>query len=272
MKTEFPSFTINSEILRHGNTPNYIFFLHGFTGSLNDWRAVAAKINPEYNIVGIDIIGHGLSSSPEDVTLYTAFEISSQIQQVISSITTEKIILAGYSMGGRAALSFAAFFPSLLKGLILESCSPGIKSLSEREKRIRKDNEVINFLSSGSIESFANYWMNLEIFNTQKRLPDQRQKDLKKAKLLNNKSGLINSLKGFGAGVMPSFWSILKDISVKTLIISGELDTKYSDICLKMTKSIPDCTHSIIDSAGHNTHLEEPGKFIAEVNKYLQLL
>jgi len=272
MKILFPGFSINAEILRPGKSSKYIFLLHGFTGSLNDFKNIAGQINQEYTIAGIDIIGHGESDSPENPLLYSATETAAQFKKVISEYTSGKVVLAGYSMGGRAAISFAAEYPSLLNGLILESCSPGIDNQSERELRIKQDAKVIDILASKPIEDFTDFWMNLDIFSTQKKLPDEIQKTIRDAKLKNNKTGLINSLKGFGTGVMPSFQSKLKNIKIPVLIISGELDKKYSYICEEMAKKVPLGEHVDIKSAGHNTHLEQPKQFITAVNKFLSEL
>src|SRR5690606_22323745 len=150
------------------------------------------------NVVGIDLIGHGSSDSPNDHSLYTATSVSSQLYKAISQYTTEKIWLLGYSMGGRAAVSFSVIFPSLLEGLILESSSPGIKTNTGRNERIKKDAELIRYISEHSIEEFTDYWMNLDIVNTQRRFSDEKRNQIKELKLLNNKTGLTNSLKGFG--------------------------------------------------------------------------
>jgi 2-succinyl-6-hydroxy-2,4-cyclohexadiene-1-carboxylate synthase len=269
MKIKFPGFSINAEILRPGKSSKYIFMLHGFTGSLNDFRNISERINPEYTIAGIDILGHGKSDSPEDTSLYSASDTSAQLQRVINEFTSEKIILAGYSMGGRAAVSFAVNYPSLLNGLILESCNPGIEDAHERELRVMQDSKIISILESSSMEEFTGFWMNLDIFSSQKKLPVEIQEAIKNAKLKNNKTGLINSLKGFGTGIMPSYLKELRNINIPTLIISGDLDKKYSSICAKMAGRIPVCKHINIPGAGHNTHLEQPEQYITAVNEYL---
>jgi 2-succinyl-6-hydroxy-2,4-cyclohexadiene-1-carboxylate synthase len=272
MKTEFQSFTINSDILRPGKSGEYIFFLHGFTGSLKDWKPAAENIQEDFNVVGIDVIGHGQSDSPGDSSLYSAAAISSQLDKVIRSYTTGKVILAGYSMGGRAALAFAVNFPYMLKGLVLESCNPGLESMQEREERIKRDDEVIQLIAGRSIEEFTDFWMNLEVFNTQRRFSKEKRNAIRESKLINNKTGLINSLKEFGSGVMPSYRKCLPELNINTLVISGELDTKYTKICTGMAALLPHCKHVIINSAGHNTHLEEPAKYLTALNEFLSVI
>jgi pimeloyl-ACP methyl ester carboxylesterase len=61
----------------------------------------------------------------------------------------------------------------------------------------------------------------------------------------------------------------LPEIQCKTLLITGGLDIKFTEINSRISKTIPYSTHFIIETAGHNTHLEEPAKFIAAVNEFL---
>ncbi|MFO7446945.1 MAG: 2-succinyl-6-hydroxy-2,4-cyclohexadiene-1-carboxylate synthase [Ignavibacteriaceae bacterium] len=269
MKIIFPSYTLNTELLKKANSSKYLFLLHGFTGSLKDWKEIAGNLNDNFNVVGVDLIGHGSSDSPNDHFLYTASSVSSQLYKAISLYTNENIWLLGYSMGGRAAISFAVNFPFLLEGLILESSSPGIKTNADRNERIKKDSELVKYISEHSIEEFTNYWMNLDIFNTQRRFSDEKRNQIRESKLLNDKTGLINSLKGFGTGIMPSYWNNLPDLNIKSLLITGKLDIKYCDINSEMVKLLPSVEHKIIQNSGHNIHLEEPTQFIKTANDFL---
>ncbi len=127
----------------------------------------------------------------------------------------------------------------------------------------------LNFILNNPIEKFIEYWMDLDIFSTQKRFSNQKLDEIKKSKLSNNKIGLANSLKGFSTGKMPNYYSDLKTFLPETLLITGELDSKFTDINIEMASLLPNSTHEVIKNSGHNTHLEEPKKFIESVNRFL---
>ena len=249
-----------------------IIFLHGFTGSLNDWEKISSQFNGDYNIYAIDLIGHGKIDSPNEISKYLTSSQIDQLFRTISLITKDKIILAGYSMGGRLALSFSTVYPEMLKGLILESTAAGIVDEYLREERRKKDEELANFILNNPIEKFVDYWMNLDIFSTQKNLPEEILLKLKKDKLKNNKTGLANSLLGFSIGIMPPLFEKLKEINIKTLLITGELDKKYTNINNEMLKLFSAGKHAIIKNAGHNIHLEKPEIFYNVINNYLKEL
>jgi len=270
MKITYKNISLNLNIVQKNDSENYILFLHGFTGSSEDWKDIANNIDRRFNIAALDFIGHGKSQSPDNEKLYTTESIIEQIDEAINRITKNKIILLGYSMGGRAALSYANKHQEKLKALILESATAGITSDTVQIERITSDEKLEKFMLDSPIEKFVDYWMNIDLFLSQKNLPEVKLKLIRENKLKNNRVGLANSLKGFSAGKMPPLYENLKDIRIKTLLISGELDEKFNTISLNMSKLLPLSENVVIGDAGHNTHLEKPEEFVNIVNNFLK--
>ena len=100
---------INEEKLKAGKIP--LIFLHGFTGSSNDWESIFNKLPGKFLPVAIDLIGHGKSSSPIELDYYSPLAIADQLNNIFIKLDFDKVILCGYSMGGRAALTYAVQFP-----------------------------------------------------------------------------------------------------------------------------------------------------------------
>jgi len=248
-----------------------IIFLHGFTGSANDWKNVATNFNKRFNKVAIDLIGHGKSSSPANIEFYKIDSVVEQIEEVINYLRIKEFILCGYSMGGRVALSYAVKKPNIVKGLILESSSSGIKKIKEREVRKKNDDELAEYILNNPIEDFINKWLDQEIFGTIRRFSNEKIKRIKEEKTKNSRIGLANSLRGFGTGIMPYLDKELKRLNIPVLLLSGQLDSKFTKLNVELNKLIPKSKHVSIQSAGHNIHLEEPSKFIKAVNKYLKI-
>jgi 2-succinyl-6-hydroxy-2,4-cyclohexadiene-1-carboxylate synthase len=246
-----------------------ILMLHGFTGSLDDWREIHGSLNPDFNYIGIDLVGHGKSDSPVIVDKYCPQALSKQISDILVNLSIEQVIIFGYSMGGRVALSFAINHPNKIGGLILESTTAGIESEKIRNDRVNSDEELADYIESHDIKDFVELWMSKEIFNTQRRFSNEKLKNIRKKKTLNSKIGLANSLRGFGTGRMGYFGNKLNQINCPVLLITGELDTKFTKINSLLKKKFPNAKHKIIKNAGHNTHLEEPMKVVKVVNEFL---
>lgn len=248
---------------------NIIFFIHGFTGRSSDWEEIIPSLNNNFQCITLDLIGHGKSDSPKDISYYNADSINSQLKFIITQITDKPVILAGYSMGGRAVLNFAVENSGMIGALILESATAGIKEEWLRLERIKQDKKLAEFINENSIEKFIDYWMNIDLFSTQKKLPKEKLLKAIEQKLQNNKIGLMNILNGFGTGKMVPLYEKLSFFNPKTLLITGELDKKYCDINVEMNKLFPAANHHILQDSGHNTHFEQPKKFIEEINTFL---
>jgi 2-succinyl-6-hydroxy-2,4-cyclohexadiene-1-carboxylate synthase len=262
---------LNVELFSDFSSENKsILFLHGFTGSANDWHEVLPKINPASNVIALDIIGHGKSSSPLDIKFYQSDEIIKQILLVTDHLKIKKVIICGYSMGGRAALSFASAHPEKISALILESTFAGIKNEAERKARIAGDEQLAVFIESHSIEEFLDRWMELEIFKSQKSLPGEKLQKLINTKMQNSKIGLANSLTGFGTGVMPYLGNKISEMNFPVLLITGGLDSKFTDLNKALIRQFPNAEHKIVECAGHNVHFEKPKEYTAVINQFIK--
>lgn len=265
---------LNVEVYKNLDTSkDTVLFIHGFTGNAEEWEPIIEQMPDNFNYAALDLIGHGKSDKSVNPEHYSTTAIVEQIKTVKDKLTSiNPIILIGYSMGGRAALSFATNYPKDIKGLILESASAGIKNESERKKRYEDDMELVKFINEHSMEEFIELWYDQEMFNTQRRFSNDKLKKMRKNKYDNSKIGLSNMLKGFSSGIMPPLHDRLKNITVRTILVSGELDSKYTFINSKIVRAFHKAKHKVVKNSGHNTHLEEPKRFVEIVTNYLNLL
>ena len=247
-----------------------LLFVHGFSNSLSDWNEVISLINEKYNCIAIDLPGFGKSDSPIEIKYYSQDFLVELLQKFISSLKLKNIIPVGYSMGGRIVLSYVVKYHSNVKGVILESSTAGIISETERIARARSDYRLAKFIESHPIEDFVQRWVNIDLFESQKRLDESKLNHLRQEKLLLNKVGLINSLIGFSTGVMRPLWEELPNIKIPVLLISGKLDKKFISVNQKMKLVFYNATLREIDNCGHNTHLEKPKEFVKILNEFLE--
>lgn len=252
-----------------GNDSPFIFLLHGFTGSSEDWEEIIPLLPKKFSYAAIDLIGHGKSEAPENVEIYKAESLVRQLDEIFNHFTTRKFILMGYSMGGRAALTYAVHYPERLNTLILESSSAGILDEKQREERRLNDAKIIKLIEEKSLDEFIDFWINQDLFATMKNIPLKRVLRSQILKVKNQKIGLINSLKGFGNGEMPALYNKLHLVKCKTILITGELDKKFTQINSELEKLLPNAEHIIVKDAGHNVHLEKPEDFVGVIKNYL---
>jgi 2-succinyl-6-hydroxy-2,4-cyclohexadiene-1-carboxylate synthase len=248
-----------------------ILFLHGFTGSSNDWEFIVGNLSSGYTPIFIDLIGHGSSSSPPDILNYSEENQIKIINDLLEFLSIKEIILVGYSMGGRLALSFTINYPRKVKALVLESSSFGIEDQAVRKERILSDNELAKIIENKGIINFINFWMNIPLFESMQNMSSTEIEKLKKRKISeNNIVGLKNSLIGFSQGNMNYLGNSLKTVEVDVFILAGELDEKYCRIAEDLHRKIQNSKVKIVSDCGHNVHFEKPEEFLKFLNGFLQ--
>lgn len=246
-----------------------LLLLHGFTGSSQNWADHIPVFSKQFSVISVDILGHGRSASPPDPNRYTMSHVAADLIALLDAWQIEQTALLGYSMGGRLALYLACHYPHRFSHLILESSSPGLDRAETRAERRRSDEALADWIEANGIETFVDRWEALPLWASQQQLSAEVRQRLRQQRLKNNPTGLANSLRGMGTGAQPSLWAQLPALTLPTLLIVGELDTKFVAINQQMEKQLANGRLYIIPQAGHTTHLERPSAFQAVVTNFL---
>lgn len=239
-------------------------FLHGFMGTHRDYLQVAQHLPG--TVISPDLLGHGATQA----TCEQSFSMAAQVEVLHTIVarvvkTTAPINLVGYSMGARLAIGYAATYPATVARLIVEGGRPGMATADERLARQTHDQELANRLLTNGIEDFVNYWENLPLFNSQQLLPMTTRSAVRESRLRQSAAGLARSLVEMGAGQQPNYWPALSAFNFETLLITGEMDAKFTAINREMSHFLPAGRHQIVTAVGHNVHLEA-------LDQYLELL
>lgn len=244
-----------------------IVLLHGFTGSTQTWQHVVKELPTSIRIIAIDLIGHGQSAAPQTMNAYS-IEVQIQLlDNLFERLALQKMILVGYSMGGRVALSYASRYPNRIAQLILESASPGLEGQVERFARKNADDALAIQIISHGLPAFVEKWGDIPLFASQRNLPQAVQGEIRNERMRQREIGLANSLRGMGTGVMPALWNGLKYITIPVTLITGELDRKFVTLNEQMHNQLPNSIHWIVPAVGHAIHVENPIKFATIVKE-----
>ena len=79
-----------------------------------------------------------------------------------------------------------------------------------------------------------------------------------------------DSLLKYGTSVQPSYWSRLAELDFPVCLIVGEKDQKFVDIARSMSERMKGATLIIVESCGHNIHLENFKVFIELIRNRLK--
>jgi 2-succinyl-6-hydroxy-2,4-cyclohexadiene-1-carboxylate synthase len=246
-----------------------LVLLHGFTGSSKTWEPLRETLETNFRVMALDLPGHGRSSAPVDPRRYSLRRTADDVARVLDELEVKTTALMGYSMGGRAALHFAASHPDRLDALVLESTSGGISDAQEREERTLADTDLADILHRHGMTAFVDRWEKLSLWESQSALPATARAELRQQRLDNDPLGLANSLRGAGAAVDPLTDEDLTAIETPALLIAGALDHKYVAIARHLERIMQNAQTVIVPDAGHAVHLERPRELAQATLEFL---
>lgn len=260
---------LNVDIYGAPDAPPLVL-LHGFTGSARSWggQLLGQLAQAGMRVLAFDLPGHGNSNVSADPADYSLHQTSNDVSAALYAlhVSADEAILLGYSMGGRIALYLA--LSGYFRGLVLESASPGLRTETERAARRAQDEALAENIIRQGLPSFVEYWEQLPLFATQRRLSAEQRDALHAQRLRNHLLGLANSLRGVGTGAQPSLWEELGRLTTPTLLVVGADDPKFSAIGREMLTLLPEARMVAVPAAGHTVHLEQPTIFQREVLRF----
>jgi len=241
--------------------------LHGFSEDISTWDLFCLE---GYQLVLIDLIGHGKSDKPKYKKYYRLQTIQKHLHILIHQLGFDKYSILGYSMGGRIALAYALTYLKEVEMLILESTTYGECGWISRMKRRSQDIMLAMKIKCNGIDWFNTYWGDLQIFQSQKMLSVKKQVEIKNRRLRNVPFALANTLLENSQGKVPCLKNQIKVLPMPILYISGEIDEKYTQMGADFQKRNLNIEHKIINQAGHNTHIEDNQAFINIIEKHVK--
>ncbi len=238
-----------------GSGPRVVL-VHGFTQTLASWQPLAGRLRPRWQVVRVDLPGHG-GSGVVRADLPGAAGL-------LGGAAGPGAYL-GYSLGGRVCLRLALDRPDLVRALVLVGASPGIAGAGERAERRAADEVLARELERDGVAAFLDRWLAGPLFAT---LPAERAG--RAERLGNSAAGLAAALRLLGTGTQEPLWARLPELAVPVLLVAGELDGKFAALAERMATTIgPRARVALVPRAGHAAHLEQPERFGDLVEPFL---
>lgn len=201
-----------------------IMFVHGYAGCGETWEYQINHFANDYRVVVPDLRGHGQSDAP--YTRYTMDEMVADLHTIVEKLDfPEKFILVGHSFGGSICVEYANAHPERLEKLVLIATAG--------EYPLPK---AVNLLSKVPTSFFRPFWRYRPRWNADVHVM--------KRMMLNN------MVKWQG-------WSLLRNITTPTLIITGERDNYFPRYVFDdVGKMVANAEIYDVGSAKHKVQLE----------------
>jgi pimeloyl-ACP methyl ester carboxylesterase len=258
---------LNYTIYENKETTKWVTFIHGAGGSSSMWFRQIRSFKEKFNVLLIDLSGHGKSKSrfhENGKEGYTFELITGDIVEVLNSLSIEKSHFIGVSLGTIIVRDIADRYPSLVESLVLAGA---ILKFNIRSNMLMIFGNILRSI----VPYILLYKLEAFIIMPKKNHRESRLLLVKECKKLNQKE-FIRWCK-----LTRGIKKILKsqrqiDIKIPSLYIMGAEDSIFLPSVRKSVSSFLKAQLSIIENSGHVVNIDQPNKFNERVIKFLKSL
>ena len=258
---------LNYTIYENKETTKWVTFIHGAGGSSSMWFRQIRSFKEKFNVLLIDLSGHGKSKSrfhENSKEGYTFELITGDIVEVLNSLSIEKSHFIGVSLGTIIVRDLADRYPNLVESLVLAGA---ILKFNIRSNMLMIFGNILRSI----VPYILLYKLEAFIIMPKKNHRESRLLLVKECKKLNQKE-FIRWCK-----LTRGIKKILKsqrqiDIEIPSLYIMGAEDSIFLPSVRKSVSSFLKAQLTIIENSGHVVNIDQPNKFNERVIKFLKSL
>ncbi|HXG35572.1 MAG TPA: alpha/beta hydrolase [Dehalococcoidia bacterium] len=250
-----------------------LVLLHGITGTAYSWKPVAERLQNQYHCLALNLRGRG-DSGPSPERRYDFDLFVEDVQALVDQLGLGRFLLIGHSMGGRAALAYAAAHPEYLDALVIVDISPGMTDEGAWGLKRAMEATPAEF---GSWEEALAYvkrgFPSLSEELIKERAPYMFRRE-PGGSIVWKYDPLVRE-EWHGPDLPPRakahLWNELAQLQCPMLLIKGEKTNQLtSEICERMVENGPDSRWVEIPNTTHFVHDDNLQGFLAEVQPFLE--
>lgn len=256
-----------------------LLFIHGFMAGPSSLEVLLPELShllgTDLSVAAITLPGHS-GCPPSALTFEQYTELLAHAIGELAQSASSKLVVYGYSMGGRLALE-ALIAPALpagaVAGLILESASWGLAGAADRKARLLKDRQLLaQVTDEACFRRFLTAWYRLPLFRGLTDCPGYSK--LIAQRLRQNPSWLQAALNQFSVGHQQDRSRQLIGLDLPKLYVAGAWDEAYRRRIseLPLDESPATFKATVIPAASHNTHVMAPRATASAIAGFLRSL
>ncbi|MBW2056685.1 MAG: alpha/beta hydrolase [Deltaproteobacteria bacterium] len=228
-----------------------LVFVHGSGGSHLDWNYQRLFFQQAYNVVMVDLPGHGRAGGQGESSVEA---YADHLLHVVRSLNCRVFCLFGHSLGGAIAQRFAISHGDLVQSLVLVGTGARLRVLPE----------ILNAVEERFEEAVAR----ISQYAFSKKAPRDLVLRGMEAMLREEPSVLLHDLKACDRF---DIMDRVREIGVPALVVTGREDRltppKYARY---LAERIEGATMEIVEGAGHMVMLEQPERFNLSASRFLE--
>ena len=257
---------LNHYIYKNPSSKNWVTFVHGAGGSSSIWFRQIRAFKAEYNVLVLDLRGHGNSKpSIKDAfnDKYTFDAITNDIIEVLEHLEINKSHFIGISLGTILIRNLAEKRPDLVESMVMGGA---ILKLNIRSQILMR----LGIIFKSVVPYMYLYKLFAFIIMPRKNHKESRILFANEAKKLYQKEFIrwfkltaeINPLLRFFRA---------KDIEIPTLYVMGEQDHLFLPSIKRVVKEHVQSTLYVVKNCGHVVNVEQPEDFNSTTLQFLKV-
>lgn len=255
--------------------------LHGGPGASSYSLMPLKTLSKDRPVILYDQLGCGRSTRITDTTLMTVERYVEELEQLRKALNLKEFCLFGHSWGPALGFEYYLKYPSEVKALIMSSpylstdlwmkdADILISTLPDSIQAIIRENEKNKTFDNEAYKSTVDLFYSKFLRRVER---PQEKIDSSKAMFGTNVYEYMWGPSEFTAiGTLLNYDRVnqLKDITVPTLLITGEYDEARPSTVNYFHSLIPGSEFTVIKNSGHVTLNDNPEQTLARLNEFLQ--
>jgi pimeloyl-ACP methyl ester carboxylesterase len=244
-----------SKKIKHPISDQWVVFIHGAGGSSAIWHKQIKPFSNMYNILLVDLRGHGKSKLKNQKKDYSFEVIADDVVEVLKTHQIEEAHFVGVSMGSIVIKQIYSIKPELVRSMIFAGA---VTKLNIKSRLLLRLGRILNrFLPYMTL-----YRLFARIMMPNKNHDQSRKMFIQEARKLMDKEfkrwfKLTARLTAYLSKLESSPYKIPQ------LYIMGSEDHLFLTPVLELTKGNQYSTVAIVENCGHVVNIENSERFNA---------
>lgn len=240
----------------HPQSTEWVVFIHGAGGSSAVWYKQLKDFKKEFNLLLIDLRGHGKSA---DLPLavwndeYTFKAVTGDIIEVLDHLHTPPAHFMGVSLGTILARQLAELEPQRVKSLVMAGAIT----------RLNVQSRILVFLGNTFKRVIPYMWLYrlfAFIIMPRKQHEESRNLFVREAQKLCQKEFIRWFKLTSDINPLLKFFKE-KDLGIPTLYVMGDQDVMFLEPVKNLVKEHKNSILKILEKCGHVVNVEQPDQF-----------
>lgn len=239
----------------HDKSDQWVTFIHGAGGSSSIWYKQVKEFKESFNVLLIDLRGHGNSKAInlKKLSKYTFRNLTSEVIEVIDHLKIKSSHFVGISLGTIIIREIAEFRPEKISSMIMGGA---ILKMNFRSQLLMKT----GFILRSVIPYILLYKLFAFVIMPRKKHKESRNLFIREAQKLYQKEfirwfGLTTKINP----ILRLFRS--KDTGIPTLYVMGEEDYMFLPPVKMIVEKHASSKLEIISDCGHVVNVDKPSIF-----------